>query len=94
MYGYVTWSVWVEATENWTQHEKYGLTRDMDFVSAVKHVGLRMEHGFMCQILITVLFVLMCVWECYLLIAVWKVLSGAELKDNRSDTEGEHAHDE
>ena len=94
MYGYVTWSVWVEATENWVQNEKYGLTRDMDYMSAIKHVGFRMEHGFLCQLLILVLFILMCVWEVMLMSAVWKVLSGNELKDNRSDSEAEEKEPE
>jgi ceramide synthetase len=94
MFGYVAWSVWAESTNNFIEQEKYGLSRDADFVSAIMQIGYQVEHVFVCQILISVLFVLMCVWEWFLVIAVWKVLSGAELKDERSDSEGDHAHDD
>jgi hypothetical protein len=50
----------------------------------------RGEPAFFCQVLVSVLFVLMCIWEYLLVQAVWKVLSGTELKDFRSDSENEN----
>ena len=89
MYGYVTWSVWYEATENWVQHEKYGLVKSMDILTAAQHGAMTLQTGFICQLLITILFILICLWEYYLMNAVWKVLSGAPLKDVRSDSEND-----
>jgi len=87
LYGYVTWSVWVEATANWVSHEKYGLTKDMKWSTAVRHLGKNQEPFFICQLLISVLYVLMLLWEFYLLTAVWKVISGSGLIDNLSGTD-------
>ena len=90
VYGYVTWSCWVEGSENWRSTGTYGLTQDMALGSATWHLMGRGEPAFFCQVLVSVLFVLMCIWEYLLVQAVWKVLSGTELKDFRSDSENEN----
>jgi hypothetical protein len=68
-------------------HEKYGLTKDMKWSTAVRHLGKNQEPFFICQLLISVLYVLMLLWEFYLLTAVWKVISGSGLIDNLSGTD-------
>ena len=89
MYGYVTWSCWYEATHYFIVHEQYGVSNTWTFQKAVLHVMLQGEPVFICQVLISVLFVLMCIWEYLLVQAVVKVVSGNPLRDNRSDSEGD-----
>jgi hypothetical protein len=86
-FGYVTWSVWFEAMENFVSNEKYGLHVGMNFKEYFLHGLVGMNPAFICQLLITVLFILMCIWEYFLLVAVANILSGNELKDVRSDSE-------
>jgi len=78
MYPYVVWSVTVEL------YREKGGPGSFDLWDYRERIG---DETIGCIILVWILFILQVFWKRLLGMAVYKVLSGGEVADNRSDSE-------